>query len=209
LFQVDEGRTVDAQTALNTVRANRAAFDAVDALPCVAEARSEYIIAFQASDNSFANALNNFPNEANAERGVANQRFLAANGLLAEKFEFEPDRNGCGIELWYAGTVDQISAFITLTDGVTAATPPSETIRTGIFDLQEMRRNVDVALPDCVVTAAGHLNAAIDAAIALFQAVMSQDAAGSSSSANAMVAERSGFLNEMQRLGVPVAINRE
>jgi SH3-like domain-containing protein len=209
LFQVDEGHTIDAQTALNTVRANRAAFEAAEALPCVSEARNEYLVAFQASDNSFANTLNNFPNEANSERATASQRFAAANDLLTEKFEFEPDRNGCGVELWYAGVADQISAFITLTDGVTSATSPSETIRTGIFDLQDMRRNVDVAVPDCVATAAGHFSAAIDAAIALFQGVMQQDAAASSSSANTMVAERSAFLNEMQRLGVPVPINRE
>ncbi len=209
LFQVDEGRNTDSQDALNTVRANRAAFAAVDELPCVAAARAEYLVAFQASDNSFQNALNNFPNEADSERNTANQRFDAADAILMEQFDFEPNRNSCGVEFWYAAVTDQISKFITLTDGVTGASQPSDEIRSGIFDLQEIRRNIDVAVPDCAETANGHFEEAIDAAIALFQSVMAQDVAGSSSSANSMVAQRNAFLNEMQRLGVPVAINRD
>ena len=136
----------------------------------------------------------------------SSKSFASADNLLKNDLGVQVSLNDCGAEVWYSGVSDQISAFLTATDGITVDTGASEEIRNAIFDLQDIRRNITVTAPECVSTATSHLFASVDAGIGLLQAIMSSDSEDKRRQITIMTRERDAFFQEMNALNVPVVI---
>jgi hypothetical protein len=210
MYQLDtsqkRGITYNAQAGLERLRSNRDAIEAIDGLPCLAQARDLLLSAYRALDNSLTNSINGFPAEAQSELALAVEQINQANPILRGELGIQTALNECGAEIWYAGVDELISEFFTITNGVTVDTGASEVIRAAIFELQRLRREMDVFYPECANTAATHLARSVDAGIGLFQAIMSNDSQDKSRQIAIMVNERDAFFIEMNALGVPVII---
>jgi hypothetical protein len=160
--------------------------------------------------NAFAGLLRAYQTVVNGNEGAAvrelnaaNEYAVAANDLL-EQLQVQTTITDCGAEIWYAGLADDINAYLALIDGVTATTPPSNEIRSAVFDVQELRRTSEAIYPDCATQANNHLLLGMEAAVTMFQAIMSEDAVTAQAHLTTVVNERTAFMREMQTLGVPL-----
>jgi uncharacterized protein YraI len=198
------GQNNDYNALSALVQEQRAAFAETDYPGCVAELRETLLAAFQALSNAYINRARGFPNEAQSEMNLAMQQYERADGLF-QTLGIVPAANNCGIEAWYAYITADVTQFLTTIDGIVITTPPSPEIRRAIFDLQELRRRLDLPVPDCAVPANTRLINAIDATIQLFQAIMAEDtAANKQTRLTRMVQETTEFLNEMRRQGIRI-----
>lgn len=203
---LEAGDSYDHASALQTLRTQRQAIESTDSPECLAPIRDQYLAAIQAFDNGFTNQINGFPNEARSEWTIAARTLNNADQALEDEYSIQTPVSGCGAEIWYTGIAAPINEFLMLTDGVTIETGASQEIRDRIFRLQDLRREVDVYVPDCSQQAALHLYSSFDAGIGFFQAVMNNNTPDKQAQLNAMVRERDAFFVEMNRLNVALII---
>ncbi len=200
------GKDFDYSTTLTDLRALRSEFEAADTPGCLSQIRDLIVGGMQSFDNGLTNQINNFPDQARSEWGIADATFTQVDSQLADQFGVETTLNACGAEIWYTGLADTINEYLNLTADVTMDTGQDQETRNVIFQLQDIRRKVEVTLPDCVQTAAGHLYSSVDGAIAFYQAILSHDTPAKQRAFNQMNQERDAFFVEMNRLSVPVMI---
>ncbi len=203
---VTSGRELDYEQYSQIVRDNRSAFEAVEYPPCLEDVRATLLVGFQAADNSYQNRLRNFPNEAISELNIARDQFAAADTRLVNDIGIDTSRIDCpAAEIWFAGIEADMTTYLATIENIGLETPPSQEIRQAIFDLQELRDRLDVAVPDCALAASNRLKASVTAAVRLFQSIMAEETvANKQTNLAAMVSEATEFLNEMRRLGIRI-----
>ncbi|MBZ0300874.1 MAG: hypothetical protein K8J31_14080, partial [Anaerolineae bacterium] len=205
LMQAAYGQNLDYNALSDMVQVNRAAFEEVQTPECLAEVHSVFLIAFQAVYNSYQNHVRGFPNEANSEMNIAMQQYERV-GVLLDDLGIVTAQNDCGVEVWYAGIEDDVTAYLSAIENISLDTRPSPDIRAAIFDLQDIRNRIDAVYPDCAAAANDHLEASVTAAVRLFQGIMAEDTpANKQTQLAVMVAEATNFLNEMRKLGIIIA----
>ena len=205
LYQHNEAANVNYQTLADRVRESGSAIEQAEYPPCLEDIRQNYLAAWLALLNGYQRHVNGDPNSGNSEIARASSQLETANDQIASQFSVQLAQAECAeAEIWYAGTADEIARFLNIIDLITAETRPSNEIRSAIFDLQRIRSNVDVAHPECIAPAHNSLLPSVDAAVRLFQSIMSEDTGGIQSNLSQMVSQRTTFLNEMQRLGIRV-----
>jgi hypothetical protein len=194
---------VDYQSLNGFIRENIATFEQAEYPPCVEALRSGFLEGYRSLASSFQNYARGDINRAVSDMNNVRARFEPVNEKL-NALGVRTTITDCGAEIWYAGLVEDINTYLALIDGITATTPPSNEIRAAIFDVQELRRTSEVAYPECATAANNHLLLSMDAAVTMFQAIMSEDAVTAQNQLNIVVNERTAFLRELQTLGVPL-----
>lgn len=203
---VTSGRELDYEHYSQIVRDNRSAFEAVEYPECLEDVRATLLVGFQAADNSYQNRIRGFPNEAVSELNIAQDQFTAAEVRLVNDIGIQTSRIDCpAAEIWFAGIEADMTQYLATIENIGLETPPSPEIRQAIFDLQELRDRLDVAVPDCALNASDRLKASVAGAVRLFQSIMAEETvANKQANLAAMVSEATEFLNEMRRLGIRI-----
>lgn len=204
---VSSGRSLDYAQLQQTVRENRASFEATAYPDCLETARATFLAGFQALDNSFQNRILNFPNEAASELNLAVQQHEAADALLVNDIGIRTFTADCALaEVWYAGIEEDVTRYLTIIEGIDIDTRPSPEIRQNIFDLNDLRSRIDVAFPTCATAANNRLKNSVVAAISLFQSIMAEENVATKQQHLAvMITEADQFINEMRSLGIRIA----
>ena len=158
------------------VRENTTTFEQADYPPCIEDVRNGFLEGYRSLANSFQNYARGDTGRAISDMNNVQARFEPVNNLLVNELGVRTTITDCGAEIWYAGLAEDINTYLALIDGITATTPPSNEIRSAIFDIQELRRTSQVAYPECATEANNHLLLGMESAVTLFQAIMSEDA---------------------------------
>ena len=168
-----------------------------------------FLDGYRSLASSFQNYARGDISRAVSDMNNVRARFEPVNDTLTNQLGVQTTITDCGAEIWYAGLAEDINTYLALIDGVTATTAPSLEIRSAVFDLQELRRTSEVAYPECATAANDHLLLGMEAAVTMFQAIMSEDAVTAQNQLNIVVNERTAFLRELQTLGVPLIRDTE
>lgn len=195
---------VDYQRLADLVQKNTAVFEQADHPPCIDAVRNTYLEGYRTLASSLESYSRGDTNRGRDELNNVKSRLDPANAVLTDQLGVDITLTDCEAEIWYAGLADDINTYFAIIEGVTATTGPSNEIRSTVFDLQELRRTSEVAYPECATEANNHLLAGMDAAVKLFQAIMSEDAASVQTELTTVANERTAFLHQLQQFGIPL-----
>ena len=111
----------------------------------------------------------------------------------------------CGADAWYAAISPELTTFNALIETLDQSAAGSDTIRSGVFRLQEIDRNIGAYyFPLCATNARDSLLRALDAGVELYRAVFDGNQSAVQVQLNALNTERNAFEGELNRLGVPL-----
>ncbi|MBZ0291439.1 MAG: SH3 domain-containing protein [Anaerolineae bacterium] len=152
--------------------------------------------ALQAYENGNTSTAENRAETARSESFAPALERLSQLGV-------ETPTTDCGAEFWYAIVKPGYESTQSFIDELDLAAAGSDTIRTGVFRLQEIRRDVaDFYAPLCTTNARDSLLALIDSTVEAYRAVYD----GNSSNAQAALAnvtiQHNAFREELTRLGI-------
>jgi hypothetical protein len=131
------------------------------------------------------------------------ETFAAALQTLTADLGVAFSSTTCGAEFWYGVVAADVNLFLDLVAEAGEAEAGSDTARTGVFRMQDIRRQLaEPYFPLCASRARESLLSALDEGADLYRAVFDGDAGRIQQFRNGVNVQRGAFFQELNRLGV-------
>lgn len=135
---------------------------------------------------------------------VQNESFAPALERLSQ-LGVETATTDCGAEFWYAIIKSEYETAEAYLEELDTSTSGSDTIRTGVFRLQEIQRTTEAFYaPLCASNARGSLLALLNHAVEAYRAVFDGNSSAAQQALANVTMQRTALQGELARLNIPV-----